>query len=48
VSFPPELWAQIHHHDIYLSGEEAIKFGMADEIAEFAPPAGMHVFNILG
>jgi len=48
VNFPPELWEQIHHHDIYVSGEEAVKFGIAGNLAEFAPPAGTHVFNILG
>jgi ATP-dependent Clp protease protease subunit len=48
VKFPPELWAKIENHDIYITGEEAVKFGVADEIAEFAPPLGTQVFNILG
>jgi ATP-dependent Clp protease protease subunit len=47
VHFPPKLWEQIEYHDIYVSGEEALEFGIADEIAEFAPPAGVQVFNIL-
>jgi len=48
VKFPSELWEKITHHDIYLSGEEAVKFGLADEIGEFSPPLGTQVFNILG
>jgi ATP-dependent protease ClpP protease subunit len=48
VHFPPKLWKKIDHHDIYISGEEAVAFGIADEITEFAPPAGVQVFNILG
>lgn len=48
VKFPPELWEKIEHHDIYISGEEATKFGIADEIGEFAPPAGTQVYNMLG
>jgi len=48
VKFPPELWTRLENHDIYVSGEEAVKFGIADEIGDFAPPAGIQVFNILG
>jgi ATP-dependent Clp protease, protease subunit len=48
VKFPPALWGDIEHHDIYVSGEEAVKFGIADGIAEFSPPNGTQVFNILG
>jgi len=47
IKFPPELWASIEHHDVYVSGSDAVKFGIADEIAEFSPPAGTQVFNIL-
>lgn len=47
VKFPPELWGQIEHHDIYVPGGEAVKFGLADEVAEFAPPAGVQVYNIV-
>jgi ATP-dependent Clp protease protease subunit len=48
VNFPPELWQAIDHSDLYISGEEAVKFGLADEVAEFAPPLGVQVYNILG
>jgi ATP-dependent Clp protease protease subunit len=48
VNLPPDLWTELLNHDIFLSGEEAVKYGLADGLAEFAPPAGTHVFNILG
>lgn len=48
VKLPTEMWTHLEHHDVYLSGDEAVKFGIADGIAEFAPPAGLPVFNILG
>jgi ATP-dependent Clp protease protease subunit len=47
VNLPPKLWSKIKHHDVYFSGEEAIQFGLADGFAEFSPPAGSHVFNVL-
>jgi ATP-dependent protease ClpP protease subunit len=47
TKLPDELWASLEHHDIYVSGEEAVKFGLATEIGEFAPPAGTQVFNLL-
>jgi ATP-dependent Clp protease protease subunit len=34
VKFPPELWETLRHQDIYLSGEDAARFGIADEIGE--------------
>jgi ATP-dependent Clp protease protease subunit len=48
VKFPPELWTSLVSDDIYISGEEAVKFGLAQEVGEFAPPAGTQVFNLLG
>lgn len=48
VHFPPRVWNRLKHLDVYLSGEEAVSFGVADEIAEFAPPLGTQVYNILG
>jgi ATP-dependent Clp protease, protease subunit len=48
VNFPPELWTVLHHNDLYLSGDEAVGFGLADGLADFSPPLGTSVFNILG
>jgi ATP-dependent Clp protease, protease subunit len=48
VNFTPEIWASMKYHDIFLSVEEAVVAGLADEIGEFAPPSGTTVYSILG
>jgi len=48
LRLPEELWIQFQYHDVYLTGEDAAKYGMADEIGEFSPPAGARVLNALG
>lgn len=47
VNFPSELWDALKTHDIYISGDEAVKYGVATAIGEFAPPAGSPVYNLL-
>jgi ATP-dependent Clp protease, protease subunit len=47
VTLPPELLAALEHHDVYVSADEAVQFGIADKIGEFAPPPGTQVYNIL-
>jgi ATP-dependent Clp protease protease subunit len=47
TKLPLELWTELDHHDVYLSGKEAVQFGLANEIAEFSPPLGTQLFNIL-
>jgi ATP-dependent Clp protease protease subunit len=48
LRLPEELWTQFQYHDVYLTGEDAVEYGMADEIGEFSPPAGARVLNALG
>lgn len=48
VNLPKELWTELQYHDIYLSGKEAVEYGIATEIGEFSVPAGTQVFNMLG
>lgn len=48
LELPPDLWTQLENHDVYLSGTEAVTYGLADEVAEFAPPPGTKVMNALG
>ena len=48
LTLPEELWTQFRFHDVYLTGTDAVNYGMADEIGEFAPPAGTKVLNALG
>ena len=47
VNLPDELWDAMKHHDVYVSGEESVQFGIADGIAEFSPPLGKQVYNLL-
>lgn len=48
VQFPPECWESLERHDLYFSGDEAMKYGIATEIGSFAPPPGVEVYNLLG
>jgi ATP-dependent Clp protease protease subunit len=48
LRLPEELWTQFNYHDVFLSGADAVKYGMADEVAEFSPPVGIKVLNALG
>ena len=48
LELPIELWTQFDYHDVYLTGTDAVKYGLADEIAEFSPPAGVKILNALG
>jgi ATP-dependent Clp protease protease subunit len=48
LNLPDDLWAQHKYSDVHLSGADGVKFGIADEIANFAPPVGVTVQNALG
>ena len=43
---PPEKWSYFDHHDLWFSAEDAVRFGIADEIAEFDPPVGTTLFTL--
>jgi ATP-dependent protease ClpP protease subunit len=43
---PRNKWAHFDHNDLWFSAEEAVQFGIADEIAEFAPPVGTKLYNL--
>lgn len=45
ITMPEDKWADLNN-DLWFSAEDAVKFGIADEIAEFAPPQGSKIFNI--
>ena len=55
VNFPPELWDALERHDVYISGEEAVAFGIAHEIGGIFPacrnasiqPLGMSLVNTI-
>jgi ATP-dependent protease ClpP protease subunit len=47
LRLPDVVWVQLVHHDINISGEDAIKYGIAQEIGEFSPPSDAKIFNAL-
>ena len=46
LTLPKSLWAKHKHHDLYLSSPDAVRYGIAQEIADFSPPFGSKIFNI--
>ena len=46
VKMPDKLWEQLENHDLYLTGKEAVEFGLATELGDFAPPAGTQVYKV--
>lgn len=47
VKFPDELWTEMQYHDLHLSSDEAIKYGIAEELGDFGPPVGSQIYNML-
>lgn len=45
ITMPEDKWAA-RDNDVWFTAEDAVKFGIADEIAEFAPPLGSQLYNI--
>jgi ATP-dependent Clp protease protease subunit len=43
---PDEKWAALEHN-LWLTAKDAVKYGVADEIAEFAPPLGTRLFKLV-
>jgi hypothetical protein len=46
LTLPKALWTKHKHHDLYLTAAEAVRYGLAEEIANFAPPFGAKIFSI--
>jgi ATP-dependent protease ClpP protease subunit len=46
ISMPEELWTQLDVRDLFLTGEDAVRYGIATKIGEFAPPAGFQIYKI--
>jgi ATP-dependent Clp protease protease subunit len=43
---PDEILDQMAFGDVFLTGPEAVKYGLADEIAEFSPPPGLGIYTL--
>jgi ATP-dependent Clp protease protease subunit len=46
ISMPEEKWNVHRFTDLFLTAEEALAYGLIDEIADFAPPAGARLINM--
>jgi ATP-dependent Clp protease protease subunit len=44
IDMPAEKWSHYNHNDLWLSADDAIKYG--DEIADFAPPLGTTIYTL--
>jgi ATP-dependent protease ClpP protease subunit len=47
VNMPDELWNEMRYHNLNLGSAEAVKFGIAHAIGDFAPAPHSQVFNVL-
>lgn len=47
IALPEERWRVHEHADLWLTATEAKEAGIATDIAEFAPPLGSLVVNVL-
>jgi ATP-dependent Clp protease, protease subunit len=48
MRLPEEVWSDLTYHDVNISGEDAIQYGIADGLGDFSPPADAKIFNALG
>jgi ATP-dependent protease ClpP protease subunit len=46
ITMPNKLWKQLENHDLYLTGEEAVKFGVATDLGDFSPPLGTQIYKL--
>lgn len=46
INMPEERWERFNHNDLWFSAEEAVKYGIANEIGEFSPPPGTLLYTV--
>ena len=46
VTLDMDRWSRLDHYDIRFSAKEAVDAGLADEVAEFAPPPGSLIYTV--
>lgn len=46
IRLPEEKWDAHRFVDIFITAEEALQYGLIDEITDFAPPPGATLINI--
>ncbi|TCS35938.1 ATP-dependent Clp protease protease subunit [Paucimonas lemoignei] len=46
IRMPEERWEAHRFVDLFITAEEALQYGLIDEIADFSPPRGAKLINI--
>ncbi len=46
ITMPDEKWEVHRFVDLFITAQEALQFGLVDEIAHFVPPPGVRLINI--
>lgn len=46
LTLPEGAWERLNYRELFFLGEDAVKCGFADEVADFHVPPGAKVFNI--
>jgi ATP-dependent Clp protease protease subunit len=46
IQMPDALWAEMSTHNLFLSADDALAYGLVTRIGNFAPPKGVRVFNV--
>lgn len=46
IRMPEERWEAHRFVDLFITAEEALQYGLIDEIADFSPPPGATLINI--
>ena len=47
ITMPADKWEIHKHADLFLTAQDALSYGIIDEIADFAPPLGATLFNVV-
>jgi len=45
---PADRWEIHNYTDLHFTAEQALEYGVIDEIADFAPQLGAPIFNVIG
>lgn len=46
LRMPEERWDHLMQRELFFTGEEAVTYGLATEVGEFAPPQGAQVYKV--
>jgi len=46
IQLSPEQWERLNYENLTFSAVDSVAIGFAEEIADFAPPAGARLFTV--